>query len=48
MYSYKDRIKAVELYIKCGLSAGNTMREWGYPSLKRLVGGAISENRRVT
>jgi transposase-like protein len=37
MYSYEDRIKAVELYIKYDLSAADTVRELGYPSYKMLV-----------
>jgi len=37
MYSYKDRIKAVELYIKYDLSAADTVRELGYPSRMMLV-----------
>lgn len=37
MYSYEDRIKAVELYIKYDLSAADTVRELGYPSRKMLV-----------
>ena len=31
MYSYDDRIKAVELYIKYGLKAAAVIRELGYP-----------------
>ena len=31
MYSYEDRRKAVELYIKYGLRAAATIRELGYP-----------------
>ncbi len=34
---YKDRIKAVRLYIKYDLSAADTVRELGYPSRKMLV-----------
>ncbi|MDZ4058204.1 MAG: DUF4817 domain-containing protein, partial [Polynucleobacter sp.] len=34
MYSYEQRIKAVELYIKYGRSAAATVRELGYPSKK--------------
>ena len=29
MYSYEDRLKAVELYIKYDLSAADTIRELG-------------------
>lgn len=37
MYSYEDRIKAVELYIKYDLSVADTVRELGYPNRKMLV-----------
>jgi putative transposase len=37
MYSYKDRIKAVKLYIKYDLSIADTVRELGYPNRKMLV-----------
>ena len=37
MYSYEDRIKAVELYVKYDLSAADTIRELGYPDYKTLV-----------
>lgn len=37
MYSYEDRIKAVELYIKYDLSAADTIRELGYPKRNMLV-----------
>ncbi len=37
MYSYEDRIKAVELYIKYDLCAADTVRELGYPNRKMLV-----------
>lgn len=37
MYSYEDRKKAVELYIKYDLCAANTVRELGYPDRKMLV-----------
>lgn len=36
MYSYEDRIRAVELYLKYGKSASATVRELGYPSPKNL------------
>jgi transposase-like protein len=32
MYSYKDRIRAVRLYIKLGKSLAATVRQLGYPS----------------
>lgn len=31
MYSYEDRIRAVELYIKLGKRTGATIRQLGYP-----------------
>jgi len=37
VYSYEERIRAVELYIKYDLSAADTIRELGYPSYKMLV-----------
>jgi putative transposase len=36
MYSYKERIKAVELYIKLGRRASVGVRMLGYPSKKYL------------
>jgi transposase-like protein len=32
MYSYEDRIRAVELYIDCGKSAATVVRQLGYPA----------------
>ncbi len=37
MYSYEQRIKAVELYIKYGLRAAAVIRELGYPNRHSLV-----------
>ena len=37
MYSYEDRVRAVQLYIKYGRSAAATIRELGYPSRKNLA-----------
>lgn len=37
MYSYEDRIKAVELYIKYDMCIADTVRELGYPNRKMLV-----------
>lgn len=37
MYSYEDRLKAVELYIRYDYSAADTARELGYPSRGMLV-----------
>ena len=32
MYSYEDRVKAVQLYIKLGKRVGATIRTLGYPT----------------
>ena len=32
MYSYEERMEAVQLYIKYDLSAADTIRELGYPN----------------
>jgi len=37
VYSFEDRMRAVELYIKYDLSAADTIRELGYPSYNMLV-----------
>jgi putative transposase len=36
MYSYQDRIRAVELYVKLGKRATATIRQLGYPTKKAL------------
>ena len=36
MYSYSDRLKAIEAYIQYGKSAATTVRALGYPSKKQL------------
>lgn len=36
MYSYEDRIRTVELYIKLGLRVRPTIRQLGYPSKNAL------------
>ena len=38
MYSYEDRIRAVELYIKLGKRVGPTVRQLGYPTKNALKG----------
>ncbi|MDN4592250.1 IS3 family transposase [Xenophilus aerolatus] len=38
MYSYEDRIRAVELYIKLGKRVGPTLRQLGYPTKNSLKG----------
>ncbi len=34
MYSYEDRVRAVELYLKLGKRVKATIRQLGYPMLK--------------
>ena len=36
MYSYDDRLRAVQLYIKLGKRAGLTIRQLGYPTKNAL------------
>jgi transposase-like protein len=38
MYSYQDRIRAVELYIKLGKRVRATIRQLGYPTKNALKG----------
>jgi transposase-like protein len=38
MYSYEERMRAVELYIKLGKRLGATIRELGYPTKNALIG----------
>ncbi len=38
MYSYADRIRAVELYIKLGKRVKATLRQLGYPTKNALKG----------
>ncbi len=38
MYSYEDRIRAVELYIKLGKRVQPTIRQLGYPTKNALKG----------
>ena len=38
MYSYEDRIRAVELYIKPGKRVRLTIRQLGYPTKNSLKG----------
>ena len=37
VYSYEDRIRAVQLYIKYDRSIADTIRELGYPDRKTLT-----------
>lgn len=36
MYSYEDRMRAVQLYVKYGKRTAAVIRELGYPSRKNL------------
>ena len=36
MYSYEDRLRAVQLFIKLGKRVGLTIRQLGYPTAKAL------------
>jgi len=36
MYSYDDRLRAVQLYIKLGKRTGLTIRQLGYPTKNAL------------
>ena len=36
MYSYADRVRAVELYVKLGKRTGATIRQLGYPTKNSL------------
>ncbi|MBF2718240.1 hypothetical protein GOZ80_25950 [Agrobacterium vitis] len=38
MYSYEDRIRALELYIKLGKRVRATIRQMGYPTKNALKG----------
>lgn len=38
MYSYEERMRAVELYIKLGKRLRATIRELGYPTKNALKG----------
>ncbi len=38
MYSYKERVRAVKLYIKLGKRLNVTIRQLGYPTKNSLVG----------
>ena len=39
MYSYEDRIRAVELYIKLGKRTSPTIRQLGYPTKNAFPDG---------
>lgn len=46
MYSYEDRIRAVELYIKLGKRVRPTMRQLGHPSKNALKGWHLEYQHR--
>lgn len=47
MYSYDDRIRAVELYIKLGKRTGTTIRQLGYPTKNALKSWHEEYERRL-
>ena len=47
MYSYEDRIRAVELYIKLGKRTGATIRQLGYPTKNSLKSWHEEYERRL-
>jgi putative transposase len=38
MYSYEDRVRAIELYIKLGKRVRATIRQLGYPNQECIEG----------
>ena len=36
MYSYDERLRAVDLYVKLGKRSRATIRQWGYPTKNSL------------
>ena len=42
MYSYEDRVRAVELFIKLGKRVRPTIRQLGYPTKNSLKAGSVS------
>ena len=47
MYSYEDRMRAVELYIKLGKRVGATLRQLGYPTKNSLKSWYREYERRL-
>ncbi|PRH40546.1 hypothetical protein C6T65_20375 [Burkholderia vietnamiensis] len=45
MYSYEDRVRAVELYLKLGKRVKATIRQLGYPTKNSLRDGFIKTDR---
>lgn len=46
MYSYEDRVRAVELYIKLGKRVRATIHQLGYPTKNALKGWYREYERR--
>lgn len=42
MYSYADRLRAVELYVRLGKGLNATIRQLGYPT-KNALKGCVAE-----
>jgi len=47
MYSYEQRLRAVELYMQLGKRVGATMRQLGYPTKNALKGWYREYQRRI-
>jgi transposase-like protein len=47
MYSYEQRLRAVELYIQPGKRVGATMRQLGYPTKNSLKGWYREYQRQI-
>jgi hypothetical protein len=48
MFSYKDRIRAVLLYLTLGKRIGATIRQLGYPTKNSLLKPGIANTSSVT
>ncbi|WP_422824028.1 hypothetical protein [Variovorax robiniae] len=46
MYSYDDRVRAVELYVKLGKRTGATIRQLGYPTKNSLKSWYLEYQQR--
>ncbi|SFD29717.1 hypothetical protein SAMN04488059_1577, partial [Devosia psychrophila] len=47
MYSYEDRVRAVELYIRLGKRVKATIRQLGYPTKNALKGWCREFEQRL-
>ena len=47
MYSYEDRIRAIELYIKLGKRVRPTIRQLSYPAKNALEGWYAEYQQRL-